>query len=62
MTSDGRTLVKAVKEFSTLHRSDDQPYRELGTDRFKKRSDEQRTLSLVKQLESLGYTVKLKSA
>jgi transposase len=41
---------------------DDQSYRELGTDRFKKRSDEQRTPSLVKQLESLGYIVKLKSA
>jgi transposase len=38
---------------------DRQSYRELGDDRFKKRSDEQRTNALVKQLESLGHTVTL---
>jgi transposase len=39
---------------------DNQPYRELGAETFKKRSDESRTQSLVKQLESLGYTVALR--
>lgn len=41
---------------------DKQPYRELGAEKFKKRSDESRTKSLVTQLESLGYSVKLESA
>lgn len=41
---------------------DQQPYRELGAETFAKRSAEQRTRSLVKQLERLGYAVELRSA
>ena len=41
---------------------DNQPYRELGPNTFDKRSSESRTLSLVKQLESLGYAVELRQS
>lgn len=37
-----------------------QQYRELGAEQFQKRSDESRTESLVKQLQSLGYAVELR--
>jgi transposase len=39
---------------------DKQQYRELGAEQFQKRSDESRTESLVKQLQSLGYAVELR--
>ena len=41
---------------------DGQPYRELGATVFAKRSEQSRTESLVKQLQSLGYAVELRSA
>lgn len=38
-----------------------QRYRELGAEQYEQRSDQSRKRSLVKQLESLGYTVNLES-
>jgi transposase len=41
---------------------DDKPYQELGAAIFDQRSAESKTKSLVKQLESLGYAVELRTA
>lgn len=41
---------------------DDRPYRELGGEVFNKRSVELKTKSLIKQLETLGYAVELRTA